>query len=69
MDSTVSLTLSERMERLAQAHGLKCVRVRRPVVREGSRSVWVRHELTDGERVVAHYGLGHRTLFWRRADT
>lgn len=67
MDSTVSLTLSKRMERLAQAHGLKCVRVRRPVVREGSRSVFVRRELTDGTRVVALYGLGHRHLYWREA--
>lgn len=69
MDSAVSLTLSKRMERLAQAHGLRPKYHDRPVAREGSRTVLVRRELTDGERVVALYGLGHHTLFWRRADT
>lgn len=59
--------LRERIQRLALAHGLRPKYHDRPVAREGSRTVFVRHELTDGERVIAHYGLGHRTLFWREA--
>jgi len=65
----LSPSLRERIERLALAHGLRPKYHDRPVAREGSRIVFVRRELTDGERVIAHYGLGHRTLFWRRADT
>lgn len=61
------MPLPERMERLAAAHRLKCVRVNRRVVREGSRSVFVCRELTDGTRVLALYGLGHRHLYWREA--
>ena len=62
-----ALSLRERIERLALAHGLRPKYHDRPVAREGSRTVLVRRELTDGERVIAYYGLGHRTLFWRKA--
>lgn len=62
------MTLPERIANLAQSHGLRPVEVRRPVVREGSRNVWVRRKLIDGEAVLALYGLGHRHLYWRMAE-
>ena len=61
--------LRERIQRAAWALGVRPKYHDRPVAREGSRTVRIRHELYDGGRVVAYYGVGHRTLFWRRADT
>ena len=61
--------LRERIQRVAVALGVRPKYHDRPVAREGGRTVRIRHELHDGERVVAYYGVGYRTLFWRRADT